>query len=543
MDGKQRLRERMAQPGPILVGGAHDGLTAKLVEEAGFDAVWASGFEISASHCVPDANILTMNDQLRAASWMVKAQDLPVIADCDNGYGNAINVIHMVEAYEQAGIAAICIEDNVFPKRCSFYAGVKRELAPVEEHAGKVKAFLDTRKSDDFLVIARTEALIAGWGMEEALMRGRAYADAGADFVLVHSKSDKPDEVLGFAAQWDRDTPLVCVPTIYKTTTATTLNDGGYQIIIYANHGLRSGIKAQREAFARIVKEQSCSAVDGLVVPKTDVYELIGVPRMKDEELAYMPSGGQSVGAIVLAAGASPELGELTLDKPKTMLDVKGKPILGHQVDALNAAGIKHISVVVGWKKEAVDLPNLRTYAAEDSSGEVDSLMQASAELNQRTLVLYGDLLFDQEIVERLLQTEGDVVLVVDRSNLEGRTGRDMVHTLNGEVGRGQRFLHGTRSDTLKAIGQKIEDPNGEWIGMLMLSAKGAEALKGLWSELGAAGADQPLHEAASLGAAALTDLLQAAASKGLTINTIDTYKGWMEIDSFEDYQRAWAQL
>ena len=215
MEGSRLLRARMGQPGPLLVGGAHDGLSSILVREAGFDAVWASGFEISAAHGVPDANILTMSDNLRAAAVMVEASGIPVVADCDNGYGNAINVIHTVRAYEREGIAAICIEDNVFPKRCSFYAGVKRELAPVEEHVGKIKACLDTRRNDDFAIIARTEALIAGWGMDEALLRGRAYADAGADFVLIHSKSPEADEVLGFAERWDRETPLVCVPTIY----------------------------------------------------------------------------------------------------------------------------------------------------------------------------------------------------------------------------------------------------------------------------------------------------------------------------------------
>jgi len=542
MDAKQRLKARLQQPGPLLVAGAHNGMTAKLVQEAGFDAVWASGFEISAAHCVPDANILTMAEQLGAAAWMVKAVDIPVIADCDNGYGNAINVIHMVKSYESEGISAVCLEDNVFPKRCSFYAGVKRELASAEEHAGKVKACLDTRKSDDFLIIARTEALIAGWGMEEALVRGRAYADAGADFVLVHSKSDKPDEVLGFAEKWDRDTPLVCVPTIYKKTSATTLYDGGYKIIIYANHGLRSGIKAQREAFATIVREQTCASVDHLVVPKNDVYELIGVPKMKADEKAFMPAGGLSVGAIILAAGASPELGELTQDKPKAMLDVKGKSILGRQVDALNAAGIKDISVVVGWKKEAVDLPNLKTYAAEASRGEVGSLMEASAELDRRTLVLYGDILFDQEVVERLLHTEGDAVLVVDRSNASGRAKRDLVHTRNSLAESGERFLKGTRTDTLERIGQDIDGANGEWIGMLMLSAQGARALREHYAELGQGGGG-PVHQAESLEKAALTDLLQALVDKGLTVNTIDTYKGWMEIDTFEDYQRAWAQL
>lgn len=542
MDGRTRLRQRMAQPQPLLVGGAHTGLTAKLVQEAGFDAVWASGFEISASHGVPDANILTMADNLHAAAWMVQAVDIPVIADCDNGYGNAINVIHMVRGYEHEGIAAVCIEDNIFPKRCSFYAGVKRELAPIEEHAGKVKAVLDTRKSDDFQVIARTEALIAGWGMEEALRRGRAYADAGADMVLVHSKSPEPTEVLEFARLWDRDTPLVCVPTIYKDTTAGTLAEVGYRVVIYANHGLRSGIRAIREAFANIVKEQRASAADDYVVPLQDVYDLIGVPKMKDDEKAYLPSGGTPVGAVILAAGASPELGDLTAEQPKAMLDIKGKPVIARQIEALNEVGIKDIAAVVGYKKEAVDLPNLRTYAADESAGELASLMKAAAELKGPTLVLYGDILFDREVVERLLKAEGDVVLVVDRDAATGRPNRDLVQTRGG-VDEGDRFLHGTRSDTLGRIGRDIEDANGEWIGMLMLSEKGVEGFRSVYEELVAQGTDRPLHQAERLESAALTDILQALVDRGLTVHCIDTFKGWMEIDTFEDYRRAWGLI
>ena len=542
MEGSRMLRERLGRPGPVLIGGAHDGLSAILVREAGFDAVWASGFEISAAHGVPDANILTMSDNLRAAAVMVEAGRIPVVADCDNGYGNAINVIHTVRAYEREGVAAICIEDNVFPKRCSFYAGVKRELAPVEEHAGKIKACVDTRRSDDFGVIARTEALIAGWGMDEALKRGRAYADAGADFVLVHSKSDDPDEVLGFAERWDRDTPLVCVPTIYRSIKASALGDAGYQMIIYANHGLRSAIKAMRETFSILVREQTTGSVDDLVVPLNDVYELIGVPNMKREERDYLPAGGVDVGAIVLAAGASPDLGDLTKDRPKAMLDIKGKPLIAHQMAALNAAGIKDISAVTGYKHEAVKVANLKTYVADGSGGELESLMQAAGELDRRALVLYGDILFDGDLVERLLQTDGDVVVVVDRSNTSTRPGRDLVRTGSDPAQTG-RSLTGRQTDTLEAIGRDLPDANGEWNGMMMVSAAGAATLKSVYDELVAKGLDQPLHQAKSLRSAALTDLLQALLDRGVAIRVVDTYKGWMEIDTFEDYRNAWNQV
>jgi phosphoenolpyruvate phosphomutase len=170
------LRRLFASPTPIVIAGAHDGLTARLVEEAGFDGVWASGFEISASHGVPDASILTMTDTLAASRIMADAVKVPVIADCDTGFGNSINAIRTVQAFEAAGMAGLCIEDNVFPKRCSFYPGVKRLLADIDEHALKIRAAINAG-SRDFVVIARTEALIAGWGLEEALRRGRAYAD------------------------------------------------------------------------------------------------------------------------------------------------------------------------------------------------------------------------------------------------------------------------------------------------------------------------------------------------------------------------------
>jgi len=173
--------------GIVLAAGAHDALSAKLAEEAGFDAIWASGFGISAVQAVPDASILTLTETLDAVRRIVDAVGIPVIADCDNGYGNAINVLRTAAEFERAGAAGICIEDNEFPKRCSFYAGVRRDLVAVEEHARKVEAATAARRDPRFLVIARTEALIVGLGVDEALGRAHAYADAGADAIQVYT--------------------------------------------------------------------------------------------------------------------------------------------------------------------------------------------------------------------------------------------------------------------------------------------------------------------------------------------------------------------
>ncbi|MDP2910163.1 MAG: isocitrate lyase/phosphoenolpyruvate mutase family protein, partial [bacterium] len=182
---KQKLRELLKQKkGLIRLVGAHNGLTAKLVEKHGFDGVWASGFEISASHASPDANILTMSDSLAAAIDMVDSVSIPVVADCDTGFGNSNNVIQMVKKYESAGVAAVCIEDKLFPKMNSYIPG-RQELASIPEFVGKIMAGKNAQKTEDFMIFARVEALIAGWGMEEALKRAKAYADAGADAVLI----------------------------------------------------------------------------------------------------------------------------------------------------------------------------------------------------------------------------------------------------------------------------------------------------------------------------------------------------------------------
>src|SRR5438477_6750830 len=189
MNKAQSFRKLLNRPETVVLAGAHNALSAKLVEQAGFEAIWASGFEISAAWGVPDASTLTMTENLDVVKQISDAVSIPVIADGDTGYGNAINVMRTVEAYEQAGIAGISLEDNIFPKRCSFYTGVQRELVSIEEHAGKIRAAKAAQKNPDFTVIARSEALIAGLGMEAAILRAGAYAQAGAGAILVHSKA------------------------------------------------------------------------------------------------------------------------------------------------------------------------------------------------------------------------------------------------------------------------------------------------------------------------------------------------------------------
>jgi phosphoenolpyruvate phosphomutase len=544
------LRQRLLKPGPALLVGAHNALSARLGEEAGFDGIWASGFEISAARAVPDANILTMAETLDAAREMAEAVSIPVIADCDAGFGNAINVIRTVVEYERAGVAGICIEDNTFPKRCSFYVGVARELVSAEEHAGRIRAAISSRSSDDFLVIARTEALIAGYGMAEALNRARAYADAGADCVLVHSKATTSDELRDFAARWDRDTPLVSVPTRYKHTSAGELDELGYKVVIFANHALRASVKAMQTVLATLRESGTPASADPYIVELDEIYRLVGVERMREQEEAFMPAGTAKVRAVILAAGADDKLLPLTEDRPKCMLDVKGKTILERQVELLNSYGIKDVAVVRGYRKERVDLTNIRYFDNDDyeSTGEAVSLFKAESFFDGPLLVIYGDILFEREVLEKLLRSDAPSTIVVDRSWVEHR-GRglppgqfDLVRLAEPARAESRHLSLGEPANVTR-IGRRIDssEADGEFIGMMMLAPEKTKELLEMWHRVSEYLGTRPFQEAATPSKAAVTDLLAELIACGEEIRAVEIYKGWTEVDSFEDYRRVWA--
>jgi phosphoenolpyruvate phosphomutase len=287
----KNLHRLLERKGQLLTIGAHNGLSGRLGEQAGFDAVWGSGFEIAASHGLPDANVLDMSDHLAACAQINEAVSIPVIADCDNGFGNAVNAARTASKFARAGIAGICVEDNIFPKRCSFYGGVQRSLVSAEEHALKVRACKDATHGGLF-VIARTEALIAGHDMEDALERAESYADAGADAVLIHSKEKSPGQVVEFARLWNRPTPLVAVPTTYDAVSAQELKKLGFGIVIYANQGLRLAIRAIQEQLPLMRAAGRASVLRDRMVPLQTVFDLVGVGALKEAERKYLPSAG-----------------------------------------------------------------------------------------------------------------------------------------------------------------------------------------------------------------------------------------------------------
>ena len=268
---------------------AHNPMCARLAEEAGFGGIWGSGFELSASYAVPDANILSMGTHLDMIRAMASTVAIPIIADIDTGFGNAVNVHYIVPQYEAAGASAIVMEDKTFPKDTSLRTDGRQELVRIEEFQGKIAAACAARRDPDFVVIARVEALIAGLGQAEALKRALAYEAAGADAILIHSKQNTPDEILAFIQAWSGRVPLVLVPTAYPSLTEADIAAlGKVGVVIYGNHAIRAAVGAMREVFAQIRRDGGIRQVDAGLPTVKEIIALQGDRHMREIEQAYL---------------------------------------------------------------------------------------------------------------------------------------------------------------------------------------------------------------------------------------------------------------
>ena len=286
LDGPRRLRELLGQGEPVLAPGVYDALGARLVEDAGFTAAYMTGFGTAAALLGrPDVGLLTMSEMVDNARRIVRACDLPVIADADTGYGNAVNVVRTVQEYEQAGVAAIQIEDQLAPKRCGHMDG--KELVPADEMVSKVRAATAARSSDDLVLIARTDAA-AVEGISAAIDRARRYRDAGADVLFVEAITSEAD--LEAVASQLAGTPLLfnwveggrTPPVAYDR-----LRELGFSILIFPVTTLLTATAAVRTALAELAAAKAPAPPRGDGVSFDDFVSFIGLPEIDELEQRF----------------------------------------------------------------------------------------------------------------------------------------------------------------------------------------------------------------------------------------------------------------
>jgi phosphoenolpyruvate phosphomutase len=516
---------------------AHNGISAKIAEEAGFKGIWGSGLSISASLGVRDNNEASWTQVLDVVEFMSDATKIPILLDGDTGYGNFNNMRRLVMKLEQRGVAGVCIEDKIFPKTNSFLRTEAQPLADIEEFCGKIKAGQDTKSDDDFNIIARVEALIAGWGLQEAVKRADAYRLAGANGILMHSKISKPDEILAFMKEWgerSKTCPVVIVPTKYYSTPTNVFREANVSVCIWANHQMRMAVTAMQQVTKTIFEEQSLMNVEDKIVPVKELFRLQNDSELEDAEKLYLKvADAETPRAILLAASRGAELRELTEDRPKVLIDINGKPLIEQSINNFYAHDIKDISIVRGYKKEAFKFPNIK-YVDNDnfeSTNELASLFLAKKEIVDHTVISYGDILYRKYILSRLLEEKGDITIVVD-ANISNRTSDykgDFVlcskkHTNSFDEGlvelQGVKF--GTAGENKEA--------SGEWIGLVKTNKVGSDILSKTLVELSATPDFNKLK---------LPDLMNKLLEKKVKINVMYIDGHWMDVDSYSDVSKG----
>ncbi|GAB4336298.1 MAG: phosphoenolpyruvate mutase [Flammeovirgaceae bacterium] len=505
---------------------AHNGLSAKIVEETGFKGIWGSGLSISAAMGVRDNNEASWTQVLDVLEFMSDNTSIPILLDGDTGYGNFNNMRRLVKKLEQREIAAVCIEDKLFPKTNSFI-GDNQPLADIDEFAGKIKAAKDTQLDEDFCVVARLEAFIAGWGLKEAIKRAEAYHAAGADAILCHSKRSDSKEIDAFLKEWANRSPVIIVPTKYYSIPTDHFREKGVSMIIWANHNVRAAIKAMQETSKKIFEEQTLINVEHRVVSVDEIFRLQGEDELRIAEKKYLPTAGKNVNAIVLAASQG-SLGDLTKNIPKTLLQVNQKPILETIIEKLNKVGIKDISVVRGFAKEKINWTNIKTIDndAFADTKELYSLYLAKNAIKEYTVISYGDIVFRSFILNDLLNDNSDITIIVDADAEKTGENKDFVNC--SEPYSKKHYIASTEFRRMDS-NMNVSDIHGEFIGLWKVTGKGVEVVKNTLEKL----ANEPNFKQMTT-----TDLLNEI-SKSFPIAVRYVKGSWLDVDSIVDLQKA----
>jgi phosphoenolpyruvate phosphomutase len=403
-----RFRQLLTTKHTEFVMQAHNALSARIVEEAGFKALWAGGLAMSAAMGVRDCNELSWTQVLETIEFMSDATNIPIILDADTGYGNYNNVRRLIKKLESRDIAAVCIEDKLFPKSNSFVHPEFQELADIEEFCGRIRAAKDAQTDPHFTVIARVEALVAGLGLGEALKRAEAYRRAGADGILIHSKSPDVGEIASFMRYWKDHCPVVIVPTTYYQTPAPFFQNLGVSLVIWANHMIRASIASMQEVAREINRGSSVVKAESHIAPMHEVFRLQRLPELSKTDKKYLPKKRFMRGYVVNLLNSPSRHANGSSDA--TVKKQLPRYVTCRAEEALRGVGIRNVACF-----------NLK--ASEVLSGDADyafgerwkvAFWQLLGQLNGSAIIIPNTTVFDTSILGILRDAPGDIVIVVN---------------------------------------------------------------------------------------------------------------------------------
>lgn len=518
-----------------------------------FDAIWESSLTDSASKGHPDIEVVTFDSRLQTINEILAVTNKPMIVDGDTG-GDVNAFEYTVSKLERVGVSAIIIEDKIFPKRNSLEAGVQQNLEDPEIFAQKIRRGKQIQTTNEFMIIARLESLIAGKPMKDALHRAKIYLQAGVDGIMIHSKSKSADEILEFAQhykvlskQLNLKKTLVCVPTTYNQCTENELSRAGFQIIIYANHLLRSAYKVMTETAKIILRDQRSLEADPLCSTVREIFKTVGFLDVKEKDQENEQS--TNVPVIIPAAGEDPVLREILNGKPKAMLEICGKTLLEHQITALNNSNLKDITVIAGYGRNQMQAKGITILENLDfkNGSALNSLFIGKEKMTNGFIMLYADILMKDEIIKELMSRQEDIILVADNSTQYHKPQEGNV--LDFIIGKNQhkrtrREIRFASENVVAQIGSKInpETASHEFIGLAKFSKTGAEQLIETYNDV-VKNYQGQFQESEDISRLNLTDLIQEMIDRGFIVHYMEIHKGWLEIHNAEHIALAEKSL
>jgi len=566
-DRLSSLRRILESKGYARIMEAHSGLSGIVAELAHypngsqdhgrvkeFDGIWESSLTDSGSKGLPDASIVGTESRVHTINEILQVTNKPLIVDGDTG-GEIPQFEFLVTNLERIGVSAVIIEDKVYPKRNSLDGNADQTLETAEAFAAKIQAGKEVAISDDFMVIARIESLIAGVGLEDALNRAECYIEVGVDGVMIHSNQRDPQDLFAFVDAYNRlcqrmgrRPALVSVPTTYNQHTDKELADLGFNIIIHANHMLRASHHAMTVAANSILENDRSFESDEIISSVKEIFSAVGFDRITARDRAE--SAKLRLPVIIPAAGRDPVFSK----QPKSLIKLGRRRIFDFQLEEVSKAGLKKVVVITGHEGQQYEEHyggnsniSFIDNSDYDHTGPLHSLMHAKNHMAEGFVLVYSDILFDHEIINRLISSGKDIVLGIDNSfkyhQHEVHKLLDLVVT-NKTFDGGWRSLNHAQPKEIARIGKKLDSniADSEFIGMAYFSERAVAAIESICKDYSESN-EKPFQEAPSFQSSAVTDMIQELLDQGFPVHGIDIYRGWREIHSEEDRINAESEL
>jgi len=518
---------------------AHSGLSGLVTEKLDFDFIWESSLTDSASKGLPDASIVGNESRIHTIDEILNVTTKPMIVDGDTG-GDEDNFRFLIKRLENQGVSAVIVEDKIFPKRNSFGGTVGAGMEDPNIFSKKLEVGMKTKSTENFLIIARLESLIAGLGMNETMMRAEKYINAGVDGIMIHSKLKEPSEVLEFIPKFEalckklgRRPYLIAVPTTYNNISDDELIKSGVDIIIHANHLLRAAYKSMMDTATLISNSRRSYESDSNIASVKEIFSAVGYDKIIERDKEKSPD----ISGFIASAG------DYKINNTQRSLNkISGKPLISHQIEIFKKAGIEKIKITVNNQNDFdpfldKDINLIETKDIKQNQ-MLDSIMAGLEGIKGPVILTYGDILFNEKIISELIAGENDIVIAADSSYKYHKHEIDkkleLVSYKDPDNKPSRRKLKMTDTFEVKKVSKNLnlEEAQSEFFGLAYFSSEGIINLKSCYQEIKEGNKSR-----------FFIDILNFMIQREIKVFCNEFDGGWIELHTENDFELAEKEL